>query len=195
MSTIPPEPPPRSAEPPPAPEFDIPNAEKYMLEADVMRRRQLRSALLHGSKRTWREHRKVWPGVVAGLVAGGLIIAVLAVKTAYDKDKESEQDAALLEFCDSYLANQPVLQSEDLDLTEPDEVENAAGLARDLNELVPEHLADEVAADVETIADQFDRMVDDEDDPQRLEQLNEAPEMDQARANVESFSNKHCDDV
>ncbi|MGH3476142.1 MAG: hypothetical protein ACRDPQ_01495 [Nocardioidaceae bacterium] len=195
MSTIPPEPPPRSAEPPPAPEFDIPNAEKYMLEADVMRRRQLRSALLHGSTRTWREHRKVWPGVVAGLVAGGLIIAVLAVKTAYDKDKESEQDAALLEFCDSYLANQPVLQSEDLDLTEPDEVENAAGLARDLNELVPEHLADEVAADVETIADQFDRMVDDEDDPQRLEQLNEAPEMDQARANVESFSNKHCDDV
>lgn len=195
MSTTPPEPPPRSSEPPPAPEFDIPNAEKYMLEADVMRRRQLRSALLHGSTRTWREHRKVWPGVVAGLVAGGLIIAVLAVKTAYDKDKESEQDAALLEFCDSYLANQTVLQGEDLDLTEPDEVENAASLARELNELVPEHLADEVAADVETIADQFDRMVDDEDDPRRLERLNDAPEMDQARANLESFSNEHCDDV
>jgi hypothetical protein len=195
MSTTPPEPPPRSSEPPPAPEFDIPNAEKYMLEADVMRRRQLRSALLHGSTRTWREHRKVWPGVVAGLVAGGLIIAVLAVKTAYDKDKESEQDAALLEFCDSYLANQTVLQGEDLDLAEPDEVENAASLARELNELVPEHLADEVAADVETIADQFDRMVDNEDDPQRLERLNDAPEMDQARANLESFSNEHCDDV
>jgi hypothetical protein len=195
MSTTPPEPPPRSSEPPPAPEFDIPNAEKYMLEADVMRRRQLRSALLHGSTRTWREHRKVWPGVVAGLVAGGLIIAVLAVKTAYDKDKESEQDAALLEFCDSYLANQTVLQGEDLDLAEPDEVENAASLARELNELVPEHLADDVAADVETIADQFDRMVDDEDDPQRLERLNDAPEMDQARANLESFSNEHCDDV
>ncbi|HKE70186.1 MAG TPA: hypothetical protein VKB55_13075 [Nocardioidaceae bacterium] len=195
MSTTPPEPPPRTSEPPPAPEFDIPNAEKYMLEADVMRRRQLRSALLHGSTRTWREHRKVWPGVVAGIVAGGLIIAVIAVKTAYDKDKESQDAAALLEFCDSYLQNQTVLLGEDLDLTAPDEVESAAGTARDLSELVPEHVAGEVGPAVETIADQYGAMVDHEDDPDRLAELNTANRIERARADLESFSNDNCDDV
>lgn len=195
MSTTPPEPPPRTSEPPPAPEFDIPNAEKYMLEADVMRRRQLRSALLHGSTRTWREHRKVWPGVVAGIVAGGLIIAVIAVKTAYDKDKESQYAAALLEFCDSYLENQTVLLGADLDLTEPDEVESVAGTARDLSELVPANVADEIGPDVETIADQFGVMVDHEDDPDRLERLNSANKIESARADLESFSNQNCDDV
>jgi hypothetical protein len=195
MSTTPPDPPPRTSEPPPAPEFDIPNAEKYMLEADVMRRRQLRSALLHGSTRTWREHRRVWPGVVAGLVAGGLIIAVLAVKTAYDKDKESEQDAALQEYCDTYLENQTVLQGDDLDLREPDSVESAAGTARDLAEVVPDHLADEIEADVETVADQYDEMVEKEDDPDRLEELNDDPVLKRARQNLESFNDEHCDDV
>src|SRR5699024_12039465 len=34
---------------------NTPNAERYVLEADAMRRRQLRSALLHGRRRTWRE--------------------------------------------------------------------------------------------------------------------------------------------
>lgn len=195
MSTTPPEPPPRTSEPPPAPEFDIPNAEKYMLEADVMRRRQLRSALLHGSTRTWREHRKVWPGVVAGLVAGGLIVAVLAVKTAYDKDKESEQDAALQEYCDIYLENQTVLQGEELDPRDPDSVESASGTARDLAEVVPEHLADEIEADVETVADHYDEMVENEDDPDRVEDLNDAPELARARQNLESFNDEHCDDV
>jgi hypothetical protein len=195
MSTTPPEPPPRTSEPPPAPEFDIPNAEKYMLEADVMRRRQLRSALLHGSTRTWREHRKVWPGVVAGLVAGGLIIAVLAVKTAYDKDKESKQDAALQEYCDTYLENQTVLQGDDLDPRDPDAVESASGTARDLAEVVPEHLADEIEADVETVADQYDEMVENEDDPDRLEDLNDAPELTRARQSLESFNDEHCDDL
>jgi hypothetical protein len=194
MSTTPPEPP-RTSEPPPAPEFDIPNAEKYMLEADVMRRRQLRSALLHGSTRTWREHRKVWPGVVAGLVAGGLIIAVLAVKTAYDKDKESEQDAALQEYCDLYLENQAVLQGDDLDPGDPDSVESAAATARDLAEVVPDHLADEIEADVETVADQYDEMVANEDDPDRVAELDDAPALSRARQNLEGFGDEHCDDV
>ena len=195
MSTTPSEPLQRTSEPPPAPEFDIPNAEKYMLEADVMRRRQLRSALLHGSTRTWREHRKVWPGVVAGAVAVGLIIAVIAVRTAYDKDQESQDAAALQAFCDSYLENQTVLLGDDLDLSEPDEVENAAGTARDLSELVPAHLADQVAPAVETIADRFGAMVDHEDDPDRLERLDSSNQMESARADLESFSNQHCDDV
>lgn len=56
-----------------------PNAERYLLEADALRRRQLRSAILHGSSRTWRDNRRIWPGVVAGIVVVAVILAVLAV--------------------------------------------------------------------------------------------------------------------
>ncbi len=61
-----------------------PNAEKYLLEADALRRRQLVSALLHGSRRTWREQRRIWPGVVAGIVVVAVIIAVFGVLRALD---------------------------------------------------------------------------------------------------------------
>lgn len=59
-----------------------PNAERYLLEADALRRRQLRSALLHGSSRTWRDNRRIWPGIVAGIVVVAVILAVFAVVKA-----------------------------------------------------------------------------------------------------------------
>jgi hypothetical protein len=59
-----------------------PNAEKYLLEADALRRRQLVSALLHGSRRTWREQRRIWPSVVAGIVVVAVIVAVFGVLRA-----------------------------------------------------------------------------------------------------------------
>lgn len=59
-----------------------PNAEKYLLEADALRRRQLVSALLHGSSRTWREHRRIWPSVVAGVVVVAVVVAVFGVLKA-----------------------------------------------------------------------------------------------------------------
>ncbi|GAB4011396.1 hypothetical protein [Nocardioides ultimimeridianus] len=59
-----------------------PNAERYVLEADAMRRRQLRSALLHGSARNWRENRRAWPAVVAGLIVVAVILAGLSVAQA-----------------------------------------------------------------------------------------------------------------
>ncbi|MDO9379928.1 MAG: hypothetical protein Q7T56_13870 [Nocardioidaceae bacterium] len=68
---------------PQAPVFQTtPNAEKYVLEADAMRRRQLRSALLHGSDRTWREHRKVWPAVAIGVVVTAVGIAGITMADA-----------------------------------------------------------------------------------------------------------------
>lgn len=70
---------------------NTPNAERYVLEADAMRRRQLRSALLHGSRRTWREHRRIWPAVVVGLIAVAVIIAALAVTQAFRKTEENEK--------------------------------------------------------------------------------------------------------
>ncbi|WP_019144288.1 hypothetical protein [Aeromicrobium massiliense] len=79
--------------PPPTPPAlaGTPNAERYVLEADAMRRRQLRSALLHGSRRTWREHPRTWPAVVIGLVVAAVIVAGLAVAQALDKTVENQE--------------------------------------------------------------------------------------------------------
>lgn len=68
-----------------------PDAERYLLEADALRRRQLRSALLHGSSRTWREHRRIWPGVVAGLVVVAVILAAFAVVQAFRETEEAQR--------------------------------------------------------------------------------------------------------
>ena len=70
---------------------DTPNAEKYVLEADAMRRRQLRSALLHGSRRTWREHPRVWPAVVVGIIVVAVIIAGIIVANAFNKTQANEK--------------------------------------------------------------------------------------------------------
>ncbi|MGH3358786.1 MAG: hypothetical protein ACRDO7_08280 [Nocardioidaceae bacterium] len=85
--------------PPPAPPMGgTPNAEKYVLEADAMRRRQLRSALLHGSRRTWREHRRVWPAVAIGVIATAVVVAAIAVigavQKAQDQAEEEEQSGS-----------------------------------------------------------------------------------------------------
>lgn len=70
---------------------NTPNAERYLLEADALRRRQLRSALLHGSSRTWRDNRRIWPGVVAGIVVVAVILASFAVWKAIDKQRDQEK--------------------------------------------------------------------------------------------------------
>jgi hypothetical protein len=76
-----------SAEPP---QVRVPNAEKYVLEADAMRRRQLRSALLHGSGRTWREHRGVWVAVIVGLVVVAVVVAAIAVLGVVRAERAAE---------------------------------------------------------------------------------------------------------
>src|SRR3954464_9978057 len=92
----PPTHPPPGQRPPPTPWMppnagNTPNAERYLLEADALRRRQLRSALLHGSSRTWREQRRIWPGVVAGIVVVAVILATFAVMKAFKKSEEIQQ--------------------------------------------------------------------------------------------------------
>jgi len=87
-----PEQPSSPSSPPPALAYqNTPNAERYVLEADAMRRRQLRSALLHGSRRTWREHARAWPAVVVGLIVVAVIVAALAVTQAFQKTEENEK--------------------------------------------------------------------------------------------------------
>lgn len=74
-----------------------PNAEKYLLEADALRRRQLRSALLHGSGRTWRDNSRIWPAIIAGVVVVAIIIGVLGVMNALagsDEDNGAAQSVS-----------------------------------------------------------------------------------------------------
>ncbi|MDN5895723.1 MAG: hypothetical protein L0H93_17075 [Nocardioides sp.] len=71
---------------------NTPNAEKFVLEADTMRRRQLRSALLHGTSRNWRETRRAWPGVVLGLIVVAVIIAGLAVVEAFQQTEQNQRE-------------------------------------------------------------------------------------------------------
>ncbi|GAA4932580.1 hypothetical protein GCM10023224_10970 [Streptomonospora halophila] len=61
-----------------------PNAESYVLQADALRRRQLRAALLYGSSRYWRRRQRVWPAVVAGGILAAVLAGVIVVAGAFD---------------------------------------------------------------------------------------------------------------
>jgi hypothetical protein len=75
----------------PTPFSDTPNAERFLLEADTLRRRQLRSALLHGSSRTWRDRRRIWPAVIAGIVLVAIISAAIAVYGAFEAHQRQRE--------------------------------------------------------------------------------------------------------
>jgi len=64
-----------------------PNAERYLLEADSLRRRQLRSAMLHGSSRTWRDRRRIWPAVIAGIILSAIIAAAIAITGTFQQQQ------------------------------------------------------------------------------------------------------------
>lgn len=100
-----PVPPPAADRDPPAasaPFVRTPNAERYLLEADNLRRRQLRSALLHGSSRTWRDRRRIWPAVVAGLIVVAIIMAAIAIYGTFQEQqrqqREQEQQQTLADW-------------------------------------------------------------------------------------------------
>jgi hypothetical protein len=77
----------------PAPPFaGIPHPERYLLAADDLRRRQLCAALLHGSGRSWRDRRRIWPAVVAGLVVVAVIAAGTAVHAAFQPSPGQRPD-------------------------------------------------------------------------------------------------------
>jgi hypothetical protein len=82
----------------PEPFVSTPDAERYLIESDDLRRRQLRSALLHGSGRMWRERRRVWPAVLAGFVVVAIVLASIAVYGAFQRQQritEQEKRARL----------------------------------------------------------------------------------------------------
>ncbi len=70
--------------------------ERLLLDTAALRRRQLCAALLHGSARSWRVRRRIWPAAVAGVLIVALAIAALAVAAAFaaqqkiDEERESQ---------------------------------------------------------------------------------------------------------
>ena len=78
--------------PPAQPSFvATPNAERHLLDSDNLRRRQLRSALLHGSTRVWRERRRIWPAVIGGIIVMAIIAAAIAVYGAFGRQERINQ--------------------------------------------------------------------------------------------------------
>lgn len=82
----------RPAEKPDATPFGgTPDAERHVLAADSLRRRQLRAALLHGSTRSWRDRSRVWPAVLVGLVLTAVVLAAIAVHGAFEVTREQQR--------------------------------------------------------------------------------------------------------
>ena len=63
------------------------DAERHMLESENLRRRQLRSALLHGSGSTWRKRHRVWPAALSGVVVAAVIVAIIGVYGAFQRQQ------------------------------------------------------------------------------------------------------------
>ena len=67
--------------------------ERDVLQAAALRRRQLRSAFLYGSNRSWRQRQALWPAGLAGLIVAAVIVAIIAVTGAFEKQKRiTEQE-------------------------------------------------------------------------------------------------------
>ena len=59
-----------------------PQADRDLLALHALRQRQLRTAFLHGSRRNWRDTRRIWPAVVVAVVIVGLAVAAISVLAA-----------------------------------------------------------------------------------------------------------------
>ncbi|GHC81954.1 hypothetical protein GCM10007079_22480 [Nocardiopsis terrae] len=69
-----------------------PDTERYVLQADALRRRQLRAALLYGSSRYWRARQRVWPSVVVGLIIAAVLAAAVVVFGAFQAQRDLNEE-------------------------------------------------------------------------------------------------------
>lgn len=100
MSTAVPSPPPPADPDPHLPEafHYTPDEEKYVLQADALRHRQLRSAILYGSSRYWRRRQRVWPAVIGGVILTALVCGVIALIGAFDRQQEVNEERGIGQY-------------------------------------------------------------------------------------------------
>jgi hypothetical protein len=100
MSTAVPSPPPQADPDPHLPEafHYTPDEEKYVLQADALRHRQLRSALLYGSSRYWRRRQRVWPAVIGGVILIALVCGVIALIGAFGRQQDLNEERGIGQF-------------------------------------------------------------------------------------------------
>ena len=72
----------------------VPQADRHLLALHALRQRQLRTSFLHGSRRTWRDRRRIWPAVVIALALVALIIAGTSVVAAFHRQQQVEAERA-----------------------------------------------------------------------------------------------------
>ena len=75
-----------------------PDEEKYVLQADALRHRQLRSALLYGSSRYWRRRQRVWPAVIGGAIITALVCGIIALVGAFERQQEVNEERGIGQF-------------------------------------------------------------------------------------------------
>jgi len=66
----------------------VPQAERHLLALHALRQRQLRTAFLHGRRRTWRDRRRLWPAVVVGLLMVAVLLAGGSVLAAFQHQQQ-----------------------------------------------------------------------------------------------------------
>jgi len=59
-----------------------PHADRHLLALHALTGRQLTTAFLHGTGRSWRERRRIWPAVLVAAVIVALLLVAASVLTA-----------------------------------------------------------------------------------------------------------------
>jgi hypothetical protein len=66
----------------------VPQAQRHLLALHSLRQRQLRTAFLHGRRRTWRDRRRIWPAVLVGALIVGLLLAGGSLLAAFQHQQQ-----------------------------------------------------------------------------------------------------------
>ncbi|HEY4994195.1 MAG TPA: hypothetical protein VII33_19165, partial [Nakamurella sp.] len=64
----------------------VPHADRQLLALHALRQRQLRTAFLHGRRRSWRDRRRIWPAVVFAVVLVAVLIAAVSLVAAVHRE-------------------------------------------------------------------------------------------------------------
>jgi hypothetical protein len=59
-----------------------------LLELHALRLRQLRTAFLHGRRRTWRDRHPIWPAIAVAVLIIALLTAGGSVLTAFRQQQD-----------------------------------------------------------------------------------------------------------